>query len=116
MLRIYSFYFTAGKIFRCSGQNGFSCKWVLLSAVGYGKIKLYDPFYNKKNEEKERIGSNHEKYKKAAGCSAGRAAVRICDGLCKQQLFKHGGRNVGDVFHGERGRDRGEHRQGPCGL
>ena len=45
-------------------------------------------FYNKKNEEKERIGSNHEKYKKAAGCSAGRAAVRICDGLCKQQLFK----------------------------
>ena len=36
---------------------------MLLSAVGYGKIKLYDPFYNKKNEEKERIGSNHEKYK-----------------------------------------------------
>lgn len=73
MLRIYSFYFAAGKIFRCSGQNGFSCKWVLLSAVGYGKIKLYDPFYNKKNEEKERIGSNHEKYKKVAGCSAGRS-------------------------------------------
>lgn len=73
-------------------------------------------FYNKKNEEKERIGSNHEKYKKAAGCSAGRAAVRICDGLCKQQLFKHGGRNAGDVFHGERGRDRGEYRQGPCGY
>ena len=62
---------------------------MLLSAVGYGKIKLYNPFYNKKNEEKERIGLNHEKYKKAAGCSAGRAAVRICDGLCKQQLFKY---------------------------
>ena len=71
---------------------------------------------NKKNEEKERIGSNHEKYKKAAGCSAGRAAVRICDGLCKQRRFKHGGRNAGDIFHGERGRDRGEYRQRPCGL
>lgn len=43
-LEFIRFYFTAGKIFRCSGQNGFSCKWVLLSAVGYGKIKLYDPF------------------------------------------------------------------------